>query len=130
MQLRPVTYQFDARSFSGDSTNDVMFNEAMSVRRSGFIAQEVEEAAKKAGYNFSGLIKPNKEQKHYSLSYESFVVPLVKAVQEQQGLIIEQQKKVAAQQTTIDQQSKEIAELKKEIGDIKKYLVRVNTNNK
>lgn len=52
------------------------------MRRSGFIAQEVEKAAMASGYNFSGIVKPKTPQEHYGLSYELFVVPLVKAVQE------------------------------------------------
>jgi predicted nucleic acid-binding Zn-ribbon protein len=58
------------------------YTEAASVRRSGFIAQEVEKAAEVSGYQFSGLNKPKNEKDHYSLSYESFVVPMVKAIQE------------------------------------------------
>ena len=57
------------------------------MRRTGFIAQEVETAAVTTGYDFSGLVKPKTSNDHYSLSYEAFVVPLVKAVQEQQEMI-------------------------------------------
>ena len=114
MQLRPVTYQFDVKRFDGLSDNAVnvsdlvlqtSYNEALRIRRSGFIAQEVEKAAVSSGYNFSGLNKPKTEMDHYSLSYESFVVPLVKAVQEQQQLIQDQNKKIADLQ-------KELAEIK------------------
>jgi hypothetical protein len=66
----------------------------------------VETAAVKSGYNFSGLNKPKTDKDHYSLSYESFVVPLVKAVQEQQQIITDQNKKIADLQN-------EIAEIKK-----------------
>jgi trimeric autotransporter adhesin len=48
----------------------------------GFIAQEVEQAAKEAGYDFSGLQKPANPDELYSLRYSDFVMPLVKAVQE------------------------------------------------
>ena len=94
-KLRPVTYQFDVKRFDtqqgrqasagADASNyalEASYNTAAQIRRSGFIAQEVEKAASDAGYNFSGIIRPTSEQDHYSLSYESFVVPLVKAVQE------------------------------------------------
>ncbi len=97
LRLRPVTYQFDVKRFDthyskaddnkeGNAANYVMqaayYNEAASLRRSGFIAQEVEKAAVASGYNFSGVIQPKTTQDHYSLSYESFVVPMVKAIQE------------------------------------------------
>ena len=48
----------------------------------GFVAQEVETAAKKIYYDFSGVSKPQNERDVYGLSYADFVVPLVKAVQQ------------------------------------------------
>ena len=103
MQLRPVTYQFDVKKFDtqlhknttatknaeGDSLMQASYDVAAAIRRTGFIAQEVELAATRSGYNFSGIIKPQFADDHYSLSYESFVVPLVKAVQEQEKIIDE-----------------------------------------
>ena len=115
MQLRPVTYQFDVKRFDGLSDNEAnasdlilqtSYNEAIQIRRSGFIAQEVEKAAVQSGYNFSGINKPKTDKDHYSLSYESFVVPLVKALQEQQEMINDQNKKIADLQN-------ELAEIKK-----------------
>jgi len=109
MQLRPVTYQFDVKRFDeqqrfqevGDKSiiapsfaSRASYDEAAAIRRTGFIAQEVEKAANASGYDFSGIIKPKTEHDHYSLSYESFVVPLVKAVQEQQKIIKTQQQLV------------------------------------
>ena len=58
-----------------------------SVRQSGFIAQEVEKAMKESSYDFNGLHKPADKNDNYSLAYSEFVVPLVKAVQEQQRMI-------------------------------------------
>lgn len=104
MNLRPVTYQFDVKRFDEMEQNGnnkmtpastVAYEEATSIRRSGFIAQEVEKAAQTSGYNFSGIIQPKTVKDHYSLSYESFVVPLVKAVQEQQQEIEELKKRNA-----------------------------------
>jgi trimeric autotransporter adhesin len=94
MQLRPVTYQFDVKRFDEQWSNaseviPASYTEATAIRRTGFIAQEVEKAAIVTAYNFSGIVKPKTAQEHYGLNYESFVVPLVKAVQEQQQIIIE-----------------------------------------
>lgn len=108
MQLRPVTYQFNVQQFDAQqqpqdkrmnataipASLQAAYTEAAAIRRSGFIAQEVEKAAEATGYNFSGLVKPKTAQEYYSLSYESFVVPLVKAVQEQQVLIEKLQQQV------------------------------------
>jgi hypothetical protein len=103
-RLRPVTYQFDVRRFDAQQAGnagspDVQwtdYNEATLLRRSGFIAQEVEKAANASGYNFSGISKPKSPQDHYGLSYESFVVPLVKAVQELSAQVVELQRQVEA----------------------------------
>ena len=62
---------------------------------SGFSAQEVEQAAAAAGYEFSGVDKPKNANDFYGLRYGDFVVPLVKAVQEQQVLIKALQQEVA-----------------------------------
>ena len=49
---------------------------------SGFIAQDVEQAARSIGYDFSGVDAPENDKGPYGLRYAEFVVPLVKAVQE------------------------------------------------
>lgn len=59
----------------------------MSGITSGFVAQEVEKAAQRLGYDFSGVDAPKNEKDVYALRYSDFVVPLVKAVQEQQQQI-------------------------------------------
>jgi trimeric autotransporter adhesin len=113
LKLRPVTYQFNTKKEDDfiKGVKDraravpVVYNEAMMVRRTGFIAQEVEKAARQSGYDFEGLKAPKNEREYYSLSYASFVVPLVKAVQEQEGVIRQQQER-------IDDLSKEVKELR------------------
>ena len=97
LQLRPVTYQYDlerlneirGRSFPADAPSwmDQARKDQESRVYTGFIAQEVEVAAKKCGFNFSGVQAPVNEHTPYSLSYAEFVVPLVKAMQEQQETI-------------------------------------------
>jgi hypothetical protein len=54
----------------------------MKIIYTGFVAQEVEQAAKKVNYNFSGVDVPKNDKDFYGLRYGDFVVPLVKAVQE------------------------------------------------
>ena len=67
--------------------NDNLLNTKEKIIYSGFIAQEVEKAAREAGYDFSGVDKPKNEKDLYGLRYADFVVPLVKAIQEQQQTI-------------------------------------------
>ena len=83
-------------------------NDIEKIKFSGFIAQEVEQAAKDAGYDFSGVAVPKKSTELYTLRYAEFVVPLVKAVQEQQVMIVTQQK-------IIDELKKQMTEMKREI---------------
>mgnify|MGYP002354806687 FL=1 len=70
------------------------FGPSSSIRQSGFIAQEVEKAAKETGYDFNGVHIPQNENDNYSIAYSQFVVPLVKAVQEQQKMIEDLQQQV------------------------------------
>ncbi|MBC7884876.1 MAG: hypothetical protein H7X99_05340 [Saprospiraceae bacterium] len=51
-------------------------------------------AADSINYKFSGISKSGGENEFYSLRYAEFVVPLVKAVQEQQGIIDNQQTQI------------------------------------
>ncbi|MDO9187031.1 MAG: tail fiber domain-containing protein [Bacteroidia bacterium] len=97
-KLRPVTFQLKAQLIDEslgikqrmDTCNDVAqknryFAQLAAVSattETGFIAQEVDSAAQESGYDFNGLHKPINAADHYGLSYSSFVVPLVKAVQE------------------------------------------------
>jgi autotransporter adhesin len=91
--LRPVTYTNDADGIarlmkvSQDSRDLALESEQAKVVKTGFIAQEVESAANQIGFNFDAVKKPQSDDGYYSLSYAQFVVPLVKACQEQQALI-------------------------------------------
>ena len=123
-QLRPVTYNLDATGLDaflhknsgqatqriGTSKNNAVtmlpnddagkaqyiqaLKEKETIVYTGFVAQEVETTAKKLGFNFSGVDAPKNENDVYGLRYAEFVVPLVKAVQEQQQMISDMQKKI------------------------------------
>lgn len=119
MKLRPVTYNFQTQIFDQflgmkDSmiqkrAEDYRTSEA--VVHTGFIAQEVEKAAKEVNYDFDGLHKPSHEKDNYSLAYAEFTVPLVKAVQEQQKIIVKQQQANNEQQKKIVELQQQMAEL-------------------
>lgn len=91
-QLRPVTYYRDidlqaALTGNAPIEDTPHSHDIEQVRFSGFLAQEVEQAALACGYDFSGITAPKNEHSLYTLSYDSFVVPMVKAMQEQQVII-------------------------------------------
>jgi trimeric autotransporter adhesin len=101
-KLRPVTYNLNIHR-QNDMTlrekikDDKEWPEKYAIEKkkiTGFLAQQVEEAAKACNYDFHGVTKPEKQDGLYSLSYAEFVVPLVKAVQEQQAIIEKLQKKL------------------------------------
>jgi trimeric autotransporter adhesin len=98
-RLRPVTYNRDidlATTLTGNKqvADYPQKYDAEKIKTSGFIAQEVEQAAIASGYDFDGVQKPKDEKSLYSVCYASFVVPLVKAVQEQQQIIDKQQTQI------------------------------------
>ena len=105
--LRPVIFNFDKNKIDQitgkkDSGRSDEKYEVETIKHSGFIAQEVEQASLLSGYAFSGVSKPKNDRKLYSLAYSEFVVPLVKAVQEQQAMIENQKNQLEVQQQQID----------------------------
>jgi len=87
-KLRPVTFHWDMEKLAAFSKtpDDKRQKDAeqakAKIQQTGFIAQEVEEAALSIGYDFNAINKPENEESQYSLAYSEFTVPLVKAVQE------------------------------------------------
>ena len=96
-KLRPVTYYVDHeamnRYLEAPKGEDVQNRSSLEAKNtykpsytktleSGFMAQEVEQAAKELGYEFNGVDAPKNDKDYYGLRYDQFVVPLVKAVQE------------------------------------------------
>jgi hypothetical protein len=124
-KLKPVTYTMDVdaidavlrpprQPLEGQSQEDLMPSaEEIASRQAqsqivytGFIAQEVEKAAQETGYDFSGVDAPKSDKGMYGLRYAEFVVPLVKAVQEQQQMIQEQQQMIQELQKRIEELEK------------------------
>lgn len=99
-KLKPVTYNLNldaADKIMGVNTAQALgkdlpkqyAEELLAARTAkeqvvftGFVAQDVEKAAKGLGYDFSGVDAAKNEKDLYGLRYAEFVVPLVKAVQE------------------------------------------------
>ncbi|MBW6499137.1 MAG: tail fiber domain-containing protein [Bacteroidales bacterium] len=104
--LRPVTFVIDREGINEaiglnerreqiraeDPNVEFLTGARYSEITTGFIAQEVETAAQQIGFTFSGVDAPKNDSDFYGLRYAEFVVPLVKAVQEQQAMIEAQQK--------------------------------------
>ena len=100
LKLRPVTYHLDMEAIARKlkTPDSLRLNESEKIKASmlqtGFLAQEVEQTAQSVGYDFSGIDKPKNKNDYYGLRYAEFVVPLVKAVQEQQNIIEQQRQQI------------------------------------
>lgn len=97
--LKPVTYNLDLdavdriiqapgrKNKDGSSIPAMPFEtdarkQKEQILYTGFVAQDVEKAAKELGYDFCGVDAAKNDNDLYGLRYAEFVVPLVKAVQE------------------------------------------------
>lgn len=105
MKLRPVTYHLDVNKLKSDRGYTDVFPDTLDpsgkltrlsqkasadkaeIVYTGFIAQDVEASAKEIGFDFSGVDAPDDQNGIYGLRYAEFVVPIVKAIQEQQQQI-------------------------------------------
>lgn len=138
-RLRPVTYRVDAVALDQAQQTDIpdgmhpgrpagldelhrnALLEKEQVLYTGFIAQEVEAAAKELGYNFSGVDAPKNDHDFYGIRYAEFVVPLVKAVQEQQALIDSQNERIAGLEKRNEQLEQMFRELNARLAVIEKH---------
>ena len=109
-RLEPVTYNYDIRAQAQwkeenygavDSSEWASKYNIEQMRFSGFLAQDVEQVANEVGYKFSGVDAPKNDKDTYGLRYAEFVVPLVKAVQEQQEQIATLHRALERQQQVI-----------------------------
>jgi len=87
----------------------------------GFVAQDVEKAAKELQYDFSGVDAAKSDKDLYALRYADFVVPLVKAVQELS-------KRNDEKDEVINSLKSEIRNLKSEMSELKSVILSANSS--
>ena len=134
-KLRPVTYYVDYEAMNrylevpkgkdgtdrtsadGQSTYNPEYVKSLE---SGFMAQEVEQAAKELGYEFNGVDAPKNDKDYYGLRYGQFVVPLVKAVQELNEKLEQKQAENDQLRAMNDQLRAMLLELEKRIAKLEK----------
>ena len=116
-RLTPVTYHVnktkEAKLLGYPWTNII----EDKVLHSGFLAQDVEAAAKMAGYNFEG-VRQEEGGKYYTVGYTLFVIPLVQAVKDLH-------KEVNELKETINQLKSEVAALKEKEMDTQGRLAKL-----
>lgn len=129
MNLKPISFNFNVKkldSFQKNGRGDIIakdtnifhlerdYQKLNNINHIGFLAQEVEALADSLNFDFHGVDKPENAKGFYKLRYAEFVVPLVKAMQEQQEMIQELQqlkKIVREQQAVIENLITEVEEL-------------------
>ena len=107
MKLKPVTYNFNTKAFDDFQSKNlpdtvkklkaqqaIDFSNSSKIIHTGLLAQDVEQAAKELGYKFDGVHAPENESDNYSVAYTQFIMPLIKAVQEQQKEILQLKKEI------------------------------------
>ncbi|MEM9686688.1 MAG: tail fiber domain-containing protein, partial [Bacteroidota bacterium] len=105
IQLRPVSYTLDRaklRTFLGKEQTEENAVTSSYGRSIGFVAQEVEQLLNENKYTRIGIEPPQNDRDHYTIRYSEFVVPLVRAMQEQQQSIETQQKHIETLQQHIE----------------------------
>jgi hypothetical protein len=131
-KLQPITYNLDNEAINkivqrpgikdNNKANQPVANETTSQKteeqivHTGFVAQDVEKAAKSLNYDFSGVDAAKNDKDLYGLRYAEFVVPLVKAVQELS-------KMNDAKDSALQQQNIKIADLQNQINELKAMMV-------
>lgn len=135
MKLRPVTYNLNYRKCDlfvrGTDTmlESNRYEELYNIKQTGFIAQEVEKAASDLNYDFHGVDKPQNKKTPYGLRYSEFVVPLVKAVQEQQNMLQTQASTIDSLQQTLAQQQEVLSSVLSQLQEIKECCSRESGGN-
>ena len=127
-KLRPVTYYVNHEAMNrylevpkGEDVQNRSSSEAKNTYKpsytktleSGFMAQEVEKAAKELGYEFNGVDAPKNGKGYYGLRYGQFVIPLVKAVQELNEKLEQKDAENAQLRAKLLELEKRIAKLEK-----------------
>lgn len=112
--LRPVTYHYDVRkeeALLGKKIHEEFEGkyDIEKIQFTGFLAQDVDAAAAKINFDFSGV---DKSGKVLGLRYSEFVVPIVKSVQELSTQNEMLQAQINKQQIQIDEMRNMIAAMK------------------
>jgi hypothetical protein len=137
LKLRPVNFTWDITALDNYMSNPTPVtadeiasrDAAEKIVCTGFIAQEVEQAALETGFDFDGIHHPSNDKDPYSLAYSEFVVPLVKAVQEQQHQIEtlkQENRQMKNQETRMKTLEKANAELKARIEKLERLMEKAN----
>ena len=97
---------------------------AAKIIYNGFVAQEVESAARKINFEFSGVDKPENKDDLYGLRYDNFISPLVKAVQELSKKNDEKDSLISDFQVIVNDLQSLTSDLQNQIDDLKSLITK------
>lgn len=131
-RLNPVTYNENPEVLHqiwGTPDSVILkidHSDVKSQRFIGFLAQDVEQAARECGFEFPGIDVPENEREVYSLRYVDFIMPMVKSIQEQQMIIDTLKNQNQELKSKIDK----LNGLEAEVRQIKVLLVQMGKQTK
>ncbi len=103
---------------------DASAEAAGKIIYNGFVAQEVELAAKKVNFEFSGVDKPANDDGLYGLRYDNFISPIVKAVQELSVKNDEKDSLISDLQNRGDKKDSLIIDLQTQVNELKSLITK------
>lgn len=109
-RLTPVTYYVNKHKEAQLVGNKLTTIREDTIRHSGFLAQDVEAAAKTVGYEFEG-VRREEGGKYYTVGYSLFVVPLVQAVKDLNAEVKQLKAKVQADEMAYAQLAAQVKQL-------------------
>lgn len=155
LRLRPVTYQLDAdmmitrkmeRASIGRDGQKIhnqvtdreieLLKKNAAITQSGFMPEEVLEAARETGYDFNGISVSEREPDRYGIRYGSFIMPIVKSIQELndkvEAVLPENMEQMTLalelQQAEIEKLQARNAQLEQQVADIYDMLQRLSAD--
>jgi hypothetical protein len=114
-RLNPVTYhvnKFKEAKLVGYPLSNVKQDRTV---HSGFLAQDVELAAKEVGYDFGG-VRQEEGGKYYTLGYTLFVIPLVQAVKDLNEEVESLKARLQKSETVYNQLADQVRHLQELVG--------------
>ncbi|GAB4048006.1 tail fiber domain-containing protein [Spirosoma litoris] len=114
-KLNPVTYHINKLKEAKLLSYSVSNIKDDTVLHSGFLAQDVEAAAKEVGYDFEG-VRQEEGGRYYTLGYTLFVMPLVQAVKDLNAEVEKLKDKVLANEMAYKQLADQVKRMQNLIG--------------
>lgn len=126
---RPALKDKDGNLIQPSQEESKARNQKEQIVYTGFVAQDVEKAAKEIGYDFSGVDAAKNDKDLYGLRYAEFVVPLVKAVQELSVKNDSKDSIIASQESQLAMMQKQNDDLQSRVAKLEAMMDQLTSGN-